>query len=47
MPPVTIKPDNYWMVKQMQGNLRFLPCALLNPHFGDKVVTELEIGVRE
>lgn len=47
MPPVTMKPDNYWMIEQMQGNPRFIPCALLNPHFGDKAVAELEIGVRE
>lgn len=47
MPPVTMKPDNYWMVEQIQGNPRFFPCALLNPHFGDKAVEELETGVRE
>ena len=47
MPPVTIKPDNYWMVEKIQGNPRFIPCALLNPHFGDEAVAELEIGVRE
>ena len=47
MPPVTIKPDNQWMVKQMQGNPRFIPCALLNPHYGDEALAELEIGVRE
>ncbi len=47
MPPVVMKPDNHWMVEQMQGNPRFIPCALLNPHFGDKAVAELEIGVRE
>ena len=47
MPPVTMKPDNYWMVEQIQGNPRFIPCALLNPHFGDKAVKELEVGVHE
>jgi len=47
MPPVTFKPDNYWMIEQLQGNSRFIPCALLNPHFGDEAVAELEIGVRE
>ena len=47
MPPVTVKPDNYWMVEQIQGNPRFIPCALLNPHFGDESVTELELGVSE
>jgi len=47
MPPVTIKPDNGWMVAQVQDNSRFIPCALLNPHFGDEAVAELETGVRE
>lgn len=47
MPPVTYKPDNYWMIEQIQSNSRFIPCALLNPHFGDKAVEELESGVRE
>lgn len=47
MPPVTMKPDNYWMVEQIKGNPRFIPCALLNPHFGEKAVEELEIAVRE
>lgn len=47
MPPVVMKPDNRWLVEQIQGNSRFIPCALLNPHFGDKAVEELETGVRE
>lgn len=47
MPPVTIKPDNYWMIEQIQGNARFIPCVLLNPHFGQEAVTELETGVKE
>jgi predicted TIM-barrel fold metal-dependent hydrolase len=47
MPPVTVKPDNSWMVEQIRGNSRFIPCALLNPHFGDEAVKELELGVRE
>ena len=47
MPPVTMKPDNYWMVEQMNGNPRFIPCVLLNPHFGEEAVEELELGVRE
>lgn len=47
MPPVTYKPDNYWMIEQIQENSRFIPCALLNPHFGDESVKELELGVRE
>ena len=47
MPPVTYKPDNYWMIEQIHSNSRFIPCALLNPQFGDKAVEELELGVRE
>lgn len=47
MPPVTVKPDNYWLVEQARGNSRFIPCALHNPHFGDEAVAELETGVRE
>ena len=47
MPPVVMKPDNRWLVEQIQGNSRFIPCALLNPHYGEKAVEELEIGVRE
>jgi hypothetical protein len=47
MPAVTIKPDNHGMVKKTQGNSRFIPCALLNPHFGEEAIVELEIGVRE
>jgi predicted TIM-barrel fold metal-dependent hydrolase len=47
MPPVTTIPDNHWMVEQIQGNSRFIPCALLNPHFGEKSVKELEIAVKE
>ncbi|HJO32686.1 MAG: hypothetical protein CL877_07545 [Dehalococcoidales bacterium] len=47
MPPVTLKPDNYWMNERIQGNSRFVPCALLNPHFGDEAVAELETGARE
>jgi predicted TIM-barrel fold metal-dependent hydrolase len=35
------------MIEQIQGNSRFIPCALLNPHYGEKAVSELEIGVRE
>jgi uncharacterized protein len=47
MPPVIYKPDNHWMVEQIQDNPRFIPCALLNPHFEDESVKELELGVRE
>jgi len=47
MPPGTVKPDKYGMIEQAQGNSRFIPCALLNPHFGDDAVAELETGVRE
>ena len=47
MPPVTYKPDNYWMIEQIKDNSRFIPCALLNPHFGEESVKELELGVRE
>jgi len=47
MPPVTYKPDNYWMIEQIKDNSRFIPCALLNPHFDDESVKELELGVRE
>lgn len=47
MPPVIMKPDNHWMVKQIQGNPRFIPCALLNPHFGEEALKELEIAVSE
>jgi predicted TIM-barrel fold metal-dependent hydrolase len=31
----------------MNGNPRFIPCVLLNPHFGEDAVEELELGVRE
>lgn len=47
MPPVVVKPDNYWLVKQIGDNTRFIPCALLNPHFGSEAVAELETGVQE
>jgi predicted TIM-barrel fold metal-dependent hydrolase len=47
MPPVTVKPDNYWMIEQIQGNPRFIPCVLLNPHFGEDAVAELELGVQK
>jgi predicted TIM-barrel fold metal-dependent hydrolase len=47
MPPVIVKPDNYWMIEQIQGNARFIPCVLLNPHFGDESIKELETAVNE
>jgi len=47
MPPITLKPDNQWMVEQIKDNPRFIPCAMHNPHFGAEAVSDLEIGVRE
>jgi predicted TIM-barrel fold metal-dependent hydrolase len=47
MPPVTIKPDNVWMIEQIKGNSRFIPCILLNPQFGNESINELEIAVNE
>ena len=47
MPPITLQPDNHWMVEQINGNPRFIPCAMHNPHFGAKAVSDLEIEVRD
>jgi len=45
MPPVVVKPDNLWLIEQIGDNARFIPCALLNPHFGGEAIAELETGV--
>lgn len=46
MPNVVIQPDNRTLVERVRGNPRFIPCALLNPHFGEQAVEELEFLVQ-
>jgi predicted TIM-barrel fold metal-dependent hydrolase len=47
MPDVTYRPDNKALADKVRGNPRFVPCALINPHFGNQSVEELEIAVNE
>jgi predicted TIM-barrel fold metal-dependent hydrolase len=47
MPDVSHHPDNKALADKVRGNSRFIPCALINPQFGEQAVEELETGVRE
>src|SRR5262249_21937314 len=52
MPAPTFRPRNRLVVEPLdaappQARARFLGCVLLNPHFGDEAVDELERAVKE
>ncbi|MBI9046901.1 MAG: amidohydrolase [Anaerolineaceae bacterium] len=47
MPAITVKPDNQWLVEQIKGNPRFIPCAMHNPNLGEDTVVEFETSVRD
>jgi hypothetical protein len=47
MPDVTVRPDNRGLAEEARKNPRFVPCALVNPNFGNQAVEELETAVTE
>ena len=52
MPAPTFRPRNRLVVEALhaappQARARFLGCALVNPHFGDEAIDELERAVKE
>jgi len=47
MPEPTMRPDNSWLRDVASGQKRFLPCACINPGFGEEGVREFETAVKE
>lgn len=47
MPRVQLRPDNRGLVAAVRGYDRLIPCASVNPNFGEEAVQELRTAVTE